>query len=68
MYELKVEGMSCGHCVSTVTKSVQAVDAAAKVDVDLATQKVRVNSSAKLDDIKSAIVEAGYPVLESSAA
>lgn len=68
MYELKVEGMSCGHCVSTVTKSVQAVDAAAKVDVDLATQKVRVASSAKLDDIKSAIVEAGYPVLESSAA
>lgn len=67
MYELKVEGMSCGHCVNAVTKSVQAVDSAAKVEVDLATQKVRVTSSAKLDDIKSAVSEAGYPVLQSSA-
>ncbi|WP_136418435.1 MULTISPECIES: cation transporter [Oxalobacteraceae] len=67
MYELKVEGMSCGHCVNAVTKSVQAVDSTAKVEVDLATQKVRVTSSAKLDDIKSAVSEAGYPVLQSSA-
>jgi copper chaperone len=67
MYELQVEGMSCGHCVNAVTKSVQAVDAAAKVDVDLAHQKVRVASSANLEAIKSAIVDAGYPVLQSSA-
>lgn len=63
MYELQVEGMSCGHCVSAVTKSIQEVDAAAKVDVDLAQQKVRVDSTAKLDEIKSAVNEAGYPVL-----
>jgi copper chaperone len=50
-----------------VTKSVQAVDAAAKVDVDLAHQKVRVASSADLEAIKSAIVDAGYPVLQSAA-
>lgn len=67
MYELKVEGMSCGHCVNAVTKSVQGVDAAARVDVDLAQQKVRVDSSASLDDIRSAVEEAGYPVLASSA-
>jgi copper chaperone len=65
MYELKVEGMSCGHCVSTVTRSVKDVDAAAKVDVDLAQQKVRVESSADLNEIKSAVEEAGYPVLDS---
>ena len=67
MYELQVEGMSCGHCVSSVTRSVRDVDAAAKVEVDLATQKVRVDSSASLDEIKSALEEAGYPVLNSSA-
>ena len=67
MYELQVEGMSCGHCVGAVTKSVQSVDASAKVDVDLATQKVRIASSAKLEDIKSAVAEAGYPVLSSTA-
>lgn len=63
MYELKVEGMTCGHCVGAVTKSVQGVDAAARVEVNLEQQKVRVDSAASLDDIKSAVEEAGYPVL-----
>ena len=66
MYELKVEGMSCGHCVSAVTKSVQAVDASAKVEVDLPQQKVLVDSSARLEDIKAAVVDAGYEVLAST--
>ncbi|MDO9420191.1 MAG: cation transporter [Herminiimonas sp.] len=63
MYELQVEEMSCGHCASSVTKSVQAVDAQAKVEVDLAQRKVRVDSSAELDKIAAAIVAAGYPVV-----
>ncbi len=67
MYELKVEGMSCNHCVNAVTRSVREVDAGAQVDVDLAQQTVRVTSSASLDAIKSAVTEAGYPVLSSSA-
>lgn len=66
MYELKVEGMSCGHCVSAVTRSVMDVDSGAKVTVDLAQQKVSVDSSASLEEIKAAVTEAGYPVLASS--
>lgn len=66
MYELRVEGMSCGHCINAVTRAVQGVDAAARVDVDLEQQKVRIDSSASLDDIKSAVEEAGYPVLQSA--
>ncbi|WP_395401232.1 heavy-metal-associated domain-containing protein [Pseudoduganella sp. UC29_106] len=62
MYELQVENMSCGHCVATVTRAVKAVDAGATVDIDLAGKKVRVDSGAALDAVKSAIVEAGYPV------
>lgn len=64
MYELTVDGMTCGHCVSRVTKSVQSVDQAARVDIDLATRKVRVDSRAGLDDIAEAIDEAGYKVLD----
>lgn len=67
MYELKVEGMSCNHCVNAVTKSVQAVDPAAKVDVDLASQTVRVNSSASMEQVAAAVDDAGYPVLSRSA-
>ncbi|WP_199032140.1 heavy-metal-associated domain-containing protein, partial [Ralstonia sp. ASV6] len=38
MTTFSVEGMSCGHCVSAVTRAVQQVDAAASVQVDLSTQ------------------------------
>jgi Cu+-exporting ATPase len=62
MYELTVEDMSCGHCVGRVTKSVQALDKDAKVEVDLATKKVKVDSKADLDAIARAIDAAGYPV------
>jgi copper chaperone len=62
MYELQVEGMSCGGCVRSVTKSVQAIDGNAKIDVDLASKKVRVETQASLDAVKSAISDAGYDV------
>ncbi|QOL49220.1 heavy metal translocating P-type ATPase [Massilia litorea] len=68
MYELTVEGMSCGHCVGRVTKTVQALDAGAKVDIDLASKKVRIDSRAELERIAAAIDEAGYPVTARSAA
>jgi len=62
MYQLQVENMSCGHCVGAVTKAVQAVDAAAKVEIDLATKSVKIDSAMPLPPLKSAIADAGYPV------
>ena len=32
----KVENMSCQHCVSAITRALQALDPAAQVCVDLA--------------------------------
>ncbi|RJG04953.1 copper chaperone [Noviherbaspirillum cavernae] len=66
MYELRVEGMSCNHCVSMVTKSVLGIDRAAKVDVDLKRGIVRVESKESMDAIKDAVSEAGYPVIAAS--
>jgi copper ion binding protein len=60
MYELKVEGMSCNHCISKVTRAVRMVDDAAKVEVNLATKKVRIESTADIEDVCEAISEAGY--------
>jgi Cu+-exporting ATPase len=68
MYELTVEDMSCGHCVGRVTKSVQAIDKEAKVEIDLPTKKVKIDSTADLDAIARAIDAAGYPVTARSAA
>lgn len=67
MYELQVEGMSCNHCINAVTKAVREVDASAEVDIVLAEQKVSIDSGADLQRIKSAVEEAGYPVLRTSA-
>ncbi|SFM04514.1 MULTISPECIES: heavy-metal-associated domain-containing protein [Rugamonas] len=62
MYQLQVEKMSCGHCVGAVTKAVQALDAGATVQVDLASKRVTVESASALAQISAAIVAAGYPV------
>lgn len=62
MYELQVENMSCGHCIAKVSDAVRALDMTAGVEIDLANKKVKVDSSATLDEVKAAIVQAGYPV------
>ncbi len=61
--ELKVEGMSCQHCVAAVTGAILERDAAARVQVDLAAGKVAVESTAPADALKTAIDEAGYTVV-----
>ena len=60
--EFEVRDMSCGHCVMSVTKAVKSVDSQAKVEVDLATNKVTVESGSDRKSIADALAEAGYPV------
>lgn len=60
MPSFDVRGMTCGHCVKAVTASIHEIDPAAKVDVDLATAVVKVESDQPADAIAKAIVEAGY--------
>jgi copper chaperone len=61
MIELRIEGMTCGHCVSAVTRAVKTVDPEANVQVDLGTGRVRVDSRSSADALGKAIAEAGYP-------
>ncbi|MDE2201287.1 MAG: heavy-metal-associated domain-containing protein [Burkholderiaceae bacterium] len=62
MTTFSVEGMSCGHCVSAVTRAVRQVDTGATVQVDLSRQTVAVTTTASTDAVKAAIEQAGYPV------
>ena len=39
---LPVDDMTCGHCVSSITKAVKAVDPGALVRIDLAAQRVDI--------------------------
>lgn len=61
---LKVEGMTCGHCVSAVEKAVGSAGASGKVD--LASQKVTVQydeTKVTLEAVKAAIEGQGYDVV-----
>ena len=60
-----VDGMTCGHCVSSVTEEVGAVTGVSKVDVDLATGRLTVVSDTDVPaaDIRAAVEEAGYQLV-----
>ena len=62
MIQFNVEGMSCQHCVGAVTRAIHEHDAAAKVEIDLATGRVSVESKQSAEVLKAAIDEAGYTV------
>jgi copper chaperone len=59
-----VTGMTCGHCVASVTEEVSKVDGVTDVEVDLATGQVTVTSDGPVDDaaVAAAVDEAGYAV------
>lgn len=62
MHSFKVSGMSCGHCVRSITQAVQALDPAAEVQVELAEGEVRVASQQSPEQLAAAIRAAGYEV------
>lgn len=67
--DLGVTGMTCGHCVSSVTEELSALDGVQSVDVKLnvgGVSTVTVASSSALDPavIRAAVDEAGYSLAE----
>ena len=60
MIELKLPTMTCDHCVRTVNHTVQRIDAAAKVAVDLPAKTVRIESQHERQEFVRALSEQGY--------
>ncbi len=60
MIEFTLPTMTCGHCVKAVTAAVQQVDAAAKLQIDLPTHQVRIESTRPAVDFERALAEEGY--------
>ncbi|MEQ4574355.1 MAG: heavy-metal-associated domain-containing protein [Gammaproteobacteria bacterium] len=56
-----IENMTCGGCVRHVTRAVQAVAPEAKVEADLPSHMVRIETSADEAAIRRALADAGYP-------
>jgi copper chaperone len=57
-----VTGMTCGHCVASVTEEIGEIDGVRDVAVDLPTGAVTVTSTGPLDEarVRAAVEEAGY--------
>ena len=69
---VNVSGMTCGHCVSSVSEELEALSGVEKIDVDLnagGISTVTITSSEALSssEIGEAIAEAGYLVVASEA-
>jgi copper chaperone CopZ len=61
-----VVGMTCGHCVSSVTEEVSQVPGVTDIDVDLATGELTVTYDSGVNDgaIRGAVEEAGYELAD----
>ncbi len=66
---ISIGGMSCASCSSTVEEAVQALDGVLSASVNLATEKLTVRydpQRVRVPQMKKAIMDAGYEVLEST--
>ncbi|HRG14679.1 MAG TPA: heavy-metal-associated domain-containing protein [Pseudomonadota bacterium] len=59
--QFEVDNMSCGHCARTITKALQRLDPAAKVDVDLATKRVVATGTFGAEAAIAAMAAEDYP-------
>ncbi|KKI00222.1 COP associated protein [Methanosarcina sp. 1.H.T.1A.1] len=60
---IKVEGMSCGHCVMRVKKAIEGLEGVKKVDVSLENKQAVVEFDEGITDvvkIKAVVKETGY--------
>ncbi|HEX6795982.1 MAG TPA: cation transporter [Casimicrobiaceae bacterium] len=63
---MKVEGMTCGGCVASVTRVLKAIDGVEQVDVKLDAAQARVTydpARTGVPALRKAIEDAGYDVV-----
>jgi copper chaperone len=64
---LKVEGINCGGCVSSIKKALTVAAPGAEVAVDIPTGVVKVTGTADRGKVVAAIEDAGYDVVGDAA-
>ncbi len=62
MVAFKVPGMTCGGCAASVRKALGKVAGVEEVQIDLNSKDVRVTGSARAEDVRTAITNAGFDV------
>jgi copper chaperone len=64
MHTVTIHGMSCQHCVASVTKALQAISGISSVRVDLAKGQANYTGEASPAVVKEAITALGFTVLD----
>ncbi|MBB98915.1 MAG: hypothetical protein CML67_05190 [Rhodobacteraceae bacterium] len=62
MIELRIEGLACKGCVSSVERAIAAADPAAKTEIDLDSGHARIESSLPKERLVAVVEAAGYDV------
>ncbi|RYG26114.1 heavy-metal-associated domain-containing protein [bacterium] len=65
--ELKIDGMTCGHCVAGVKKALEAVPGVESAEVSLAEGRAIVHGTAPIGQLVAAVEEEGYGASSSEA-
>ncbi len=60
MTTLEVKGMSCGHCVASVTEAVKKVPGVTDVSVSLEQANAKIEGDFDLEAVKKAIAAIGF--------
>lgn len=62
--KLRIDAMTCGGCARSVTATIKDVDPNAKVEIDVASKVVEVESAQDQQKILEALSEDGFPAVQ----
>jgi copper chaperone CopZ len=61
---IKIDGMSCQHCVRAVFTSLTAVEGISRADVSIGAAEVEHDGRVTVDQLREAVSVAGYSVVD----
>ncbi|MGD0229315.1 MAG: copper ion binding protein [Syntrophorhabdales bacterium] len=62
---LKIEGMTCQHCVMRVKKAVDQVPGVSRADVAIGSARITYDESkVRQEDLEEAVEKTGYKVVK----
>ncbi|MCC6347607.1 MAG: heavy-metal-associated domain-containing protein [Nitrospirales bacterium] len=61
---VRIEGMSCQHCVARVKKALDALQGISRAEVSVGSASVDIDEAKiRREDVEAAIEKAGYKVI-----
>ena len=64
MNQVKIKGMSCGHCVASTTKALEAIPGISNVQVNLDKGQATYDGEVDRKVIEEAITKIGFEVVQ----